>query len=144
MMETFCWQGWGCSGIADPRKVTRVGVDRVLAQLAEQLLLTPEVPGLKIQSSAEYVISVRMPATEKIFRTKRKESNLDWLTCGDPYTVFLLIWVLKNVMSRELQSNKNNYFRGHCDRLSASIEQLKEPRQFYKTLANQSARFYCT
>ena len=57
--------------------LARVGVDRVLAQLAEQLLLTPEVPGLKIQSSAEYVISVRMPATEKIFRTKRKESNLD-------------------------------------------------------------------
>ena len=36
----------------------------------------------------------------------------DWLTCGAPYTVCLLIWVAKLESLHVLQSNKNNNYRG--------------------------------
>ena len=39
---------------------------------------------------------------------------------GDPYTVYLLIWVAKHATSHMLQSNKNNNYRWHCNRLIIS------------------------
>ena len=41
--------------------------------------------------------------------------------CGDPYNVYLLIWVAKLETSHVLQSNKNKSYRGRSDRLSVSI-----------------------
>ena len=44
---------------------------------------------------------------------------------GDPYTVYLLIWVAKHATSHMLQSIKNNNYRGRSDHLSVSIECTK-------------------
>ena len=45
--------------------------------------------------------------------------------CGNPYNVYLLIWVAKLEMSHVLQSNKNKSYRGRSDRFSVSNELLR-------------------